>query len=272
MYVCKRQNGRADITRGTRISENFPFFFALRVSRSRVGQTSLLPARLLGELLFRRNSNYFFPSPRGIRTTNGIRRACSAEIKNKSADRSAFRDNEIYPGYLAALLISSVPRNRASSIAERTNREHRSLFLYLFSPRKNRNRYNFSRRHGSRADYFRVSTRGSRQFRRRDWNSSPPSRPLYDIKPRFDRKLTRGCRSRHQHRDLAERVSQQRGDLHYLLNSNMELIMITKLARGKHAKMATASLAATHTHARYQHACSQYGDARGCTREENYIR
>lgn len=37
--------------------------------------------------------------------------------------------------------------------------------------------------------------------------------------------------------------------------------MITKLARGKHAKMATASLAATHTHARYQHACPQYGDA-----------
>jgi len=168
--------------------------------------------------------------------------------------RFANRDNEIHPGSRCATSLDFLK----SYIAERANREHRahtrSLFLSFFHLGKIETGIILV----DDTDLERLFPRFYSIRDRGDWNFSPPPG---DVGPHDSIEINARLSIATSTPRPRSASSQQRGDLHYLLNSNMELIMITKLARGKHAKMATASLAATHTHARYQHACPQYGDA-----------
>lgn len=78
---------------------------------------------------FARCALFFFSIPRGIWTSNGVRRLLSTEIKNKSANRLPFanHDNEICQGthYLDRFFKSYI------AVAERSNREHLPLSLFF---------------------------------------------------------------------------------------------------------------------------------------------
>lgn len=155
------------LSRGERASRrNSNFFFEYLAP----AETNVTPGGADSSLAsFARCALFFFSIPRGIWTSNGVRRLLSTEIKNKSANRLPFanHDNEIYQGthYLDRFFKSYI------AVAERSNREHLPLSLSLFFLEKNRNRYNFSRRHESRTIIFAfLFESGSRRFRRRDRN------------------------------------------------------------------------------------------------------
>lgn len=134
---CKRQNGRAAITRGTCISEKFQFFFS-NISLLRK-QTSPLAAPTPRSHLSR-DAHYFFSLSQEEFGRPMASVACSRPRLriNRPIDcrsRITNHDNEICQGthYLDRFFKSYI------AVAERSNREHLPLSLSLsFSSKKSK--------------------------------------------------------------------------------------------------------------------------------------
>lgn len=150
------------------------FFFFSTISLLR-SQTSLLPVRLLASV-FREIRIIFFPLSPGRNLDNQMASAAPAQPRLRINRPIDCRFTITKSTRNLTALPRSVSLNRTSRPPKKRIREYRAhtCLSLLFPPRNNRNRYNFSQRHGSRAiiSAF-LPDPGSRQLRRGDRNFSP---------------------------------------------------------------------------------------------------